>query len=656
MSDLNRYKELGLTNLQAFWAANTGPLIAARLHEEFEKNWQSLSVMSRAALLEYQEDRRDIFGNDRARCLWIVLNEFLEQAYPVGEGEKRNNKIVNWISDRYLNETFNGGNILCEDLYKIGEDLQHFEGLRKSGRVAGRHITDFKSLTALREFLKPFDLIRAKKQQQKLDRSLSPEQKQEIDAGTTIVYSGPEGRVVIVHSAAASKYWGNNTKWCISANKNNRFDSYDQNHIVMLLPSDSDKTALVNQQFYNSEDKKINAPDAAGYELLEAAKNSLSAAARDNLEKLIPDTVRLSRKYGDETTEQIIEFSHYSTLYKTVPDEILNNMPVMIEIIRRRGEALYHGSADLKKNQELILEIARKNLLVTKYVDPALLADPKFMLKLVAVNGKTLEYASDEIKNNKRIVSVAVRQNGHALYHANPRFLNDKSLVIAAFGTPTFSGEKLEKRDLPLIRDRDVIMASLNTGTGFIDKASDEMRRDRAFMLDAIGKCALAYTRAHASLKDDPEFIREALRRNGRVLEYVPEEYKGQKEYALIALQSDAMAVMHLSDTLKEDKEFIFKAMRLNPLIAFQGYHYPDILRGFTPEESKEFRQLKLEGYRIKLDQGNDLKVELRHKEALWGDAERVLSAQADQIAYLQWLETQVAPKAQIAVPAFVPS
>ena len=55
-------------------------------------------------------------------------------------------------------------------------------------------------------------------------------------AETTVIYDGPEGKVVMPHTQESSIHWGAQTKWCIAAEKShNRFEHYNKSRTSLSL-------------------------------------------------------------------------------------------------------------------------------------------------------------------------------------------------------------------------------------------------------------------------------------------------------------------------------------------------------------------------------------------------------------------------------------
>ena len=197
---------------KSFAYANAGPLIARQLgHEEGYR--QAFDSGIAALIKKAQKKDRNLPPAE----VTAVMEAFVEKVgYP---GVKERPLILQWMCLQYLAHRHNGKPILSEDLYKLGEDIAYFESVKKSPVFQNTGVSaDLLTYTyaALQETLKPFEEQKRRKEAEAGERRLTPEEKKIIAEETTVIYDGPEGRVVVPHPGASSRYWSCNTNWCIS--------------------------------------------------------------------------------------------------------------------------------------------------------------------------------------------------------------------------------------------------------------------------------------------------------------------------------------------------------------------------------------------------------------------------------------------------------
>jgi len=165
--------------------------------------------------------------------------------------------------------------MLIEDFYKHCDNLKDFENW--SGRLyRDGHANQIDDVAlsndgfhALQQVLRPYQQHREEKRLQNEFRRLSADDKKRIEDGTTPLYEGAEGRVLMIHNWEASKFWGTHTEWCITQKDTDQhFYSYHgDSPIIFYLPhpsaadikthpdEQSFKFAAVDGHLWNEHDK-----------------------------------------------------------------------------------------------------------------------------------------------------------------------------------------------------------------------------------------------------------------------------------------------------------------------------------------------------------------------------------------------------------------
>ena len=116
---------------------------------------------------------------------------------------------------------------------------------------------------------------------------------------------------------------------------------------------------------------------------------------------------------------------------------------------------------------------------------------------------QALQGASQELREDREVVLAAVQQDVMALEFASEELQGDRDVVLAAISNA--------KNTLDLM-----IIASFFKNT-------EELKKDSQVMLALVAQMASWYQQADESLKQDKNFILEAVAQNGKVLEYVSE-------------------------------------------------------------------------------------------------------------------------------------
>lgn len=157
-------------------------------------------------------------------------------------------KYAEFISAAYVHFIKkNGSPVKTEDLYKITEDLEKFS--QPGRQLRDRDINSYYTFEQLAKAIHKSE----EKAAQKIERKLSLEDKNKIDAETTVLYTGAEGKVVIPHTPESSRHWGNNTRWCISAKRNTpEFNHYNAIRPILIFLPVVDNTEKLSFAHYTS--------------------------------------------------------------------------------------------------------------------------------------------------------------------------------------------------------------------------------------------------------------------------------------------------------------------------------------------------------------------------------------------------------------------
>lgn len=365
--------------------SSRGHEIAAQIGREDKANVSGiLGAKTEAALA------RHLAGHAREADYKTICAAFFAQTYPVSAAKERNPEIMDWIIDRYLFDRHNGKQILLEDIYKIGDRVKYFNGLKASGSLpANDTLVHYACLKDLDTRLAPFETRRAKKAQERLERHMPAEFRVKIMAETTIIYSGKAGDIVLPHTPFASQYWGNNTKWCVSGWKMAKeyFPEYNEDSpIIMFLPKNGEKMALAQSRFWNVLDEDLDIPNP------DVAKLWNEAAFHDK------DMMTYLARYRPEANRA---------------DETPENSAPQYSDMRRDLPAI---TTEEKKWVRKIVKAAQSPN--TRFYPPETIAQNKsVILHAVCQNGSALKFAASELRIDKEVVLAAVRQDGATLHY-----------------------------------------------------------------------------------------------------------------------------------------------------------------------------------------------------------------------------------------------
>jgi len=334
-----------------------------------------------------------------------VMDNFLNIACP-----KAMNKppIAQWVCKQYLSHRdnsrsfFRGRNshpMKASDLHKIGENITYFDNLKNSQAFketgAKTDLLQYKAYAAFEEMLAPHLQRKAQQKASAKTFTLSPEQKARVMAETTVLYDGPEGQVVVAHTPAATRYWANNTKWCISGDmwrmtethlfglKNVKmrlphfnvknpavlnFPIYNKRSpVIVLIPKgqQNNKFGMIEKMYSDSTDKKFSTLPQPHQELLESCLASLSDGARKALEAWIPkapvaggndnNPASAHDRALQESVRQ--EFDNIKRLLKKPDASLWNNRDFVRAAVKQDNRALKYAARKLRRDHGFITSL-----------------------------------------------------------------------------------------------------------------------------------------------------------------------------------------------------------------------------------------------------------------------------------------------------------
>jgi len=178
---------------------------------------------------------------------------------------KKENKMqiidpyMKWIITQYANNKIN----YAEDIFsKTIPELLTYDALKRKKKLAPEE-TDIGRIKSLGQLMDITDRYKEVDTTSNSEKEKSIEQQMYDTGEATLVYNGPQIKVVIPHTEKASCYFGKNTRWCTAATKGeNYFDSYNKKgplYIVLIKPTNERyQFHFQDKAFMNEKDEQIN--------------------------------------------------------------------------------------------------------------------------------------------------------------------------------------------------------------------------------------------------------------------------------------------------------------------------------------------------------------------------------------------------------------
>lgn len=194
----------------------------------------------------------------------------LEQADPNGTN-------IVFIAKQYSN-----GQFKIEDTERLKSQLEIF--LKKRAKLKNKDLLSYKSLNDLYDAL---DLVK--------DVEVEPSQAQLAKAikndGSEKLIDTPNFKAIHVKTQEAACFYGKGTMWCTAADNNNRFDSYKNDLIVLLVKLDGKDRKFQfhyeTDSFMNERDQSLSMTEIKDLSKLPEYKDFLNMLIKKHYEPFI---------------------------------------------------------------------------------------------------------------------------------------------------------------------------------------------------------------------------------------------------------------------------------------------------------------------------------------------------------------------------------
>ena len=431
-----------------------------RYFELFEYNLQNLISTFRSKVEERLKQDR----STKAESLEQLLTQIEE---PLKKDNKKQiiDPYMKWIISKYAS----GKIPMYEDIEsKVIPYLFEYDKLKRKKKLKPEHkdINKFKSYKDLMDAVDSYD-----NQTQDLDSDKEIENKFYENKEATLIYNGPQVKVVVPHTERASCFFGRNTKWCTAATKgNNYFSEYNKrgNLYVVLIKKENERYQFhyETNQFLDSQDEKFDlikladkypilwdifTPIAEKHESIVLNKNASEQKQLAAVE-LNSRAIRYIRNPSEEVQLAAAEKDSSVIHFIDNPSEqvqlaAVNQSGLVIEFIDNPSEQVQLAAIkrdDLafrfirNPSERVQMAAVNRDRRAIQYID-----NPSEQVQLAAVNQNWL--AIKYIRNpSEQVQIVAVKQNCRTLqYIDNPSeqvqlaAVNQDGLVIEFIDNPS---------------------------------------------------------------------------------------------------------------------------------------------------------------------------------------------------------------------------
>jgi len=179
----------------------------------------------------------------------------------------------------------------------------------------------------------------------------------------------------------------------------------------------------------------------------------------------------------------------------------------------------------LYKNKKNIVINENYTDAILKYINDKILEDRKMVLEIVKYHGNVLEYVQNDFQNDKEVVYEAVKQNRYALNYASKEIKKDKEFILKLIKT---HGEQL-KQEKESNNEEKIKYAAESHGT-LLNYIDISLKQDINFIQEAIKLNPSIVVSIPLGLQTDKKFILKQLKDNKEIYEYLISRFKNDQD------------------------------------------------------------------------------------------------------------------------------
>lgn len=216
--------------------------------------------------------------------------------------------------------------------------------------------------------------------------------------------------------------------------------------------------------------------------------------------------------------------------------------------------------------------VIKEDHTILENIDKNLLNDKSFMMEMVQINPFTLMYASEWQKMDRELVTTAMDIDTFAFFMASDALKDNENFILEYMKfANNFDSSWLLFISDRLKNDRAFSLEIIKHHSNVLKLLSDEMRDDETVVLAAVSKHPSSLEYASNRLKNSKSFIFKLVKENERYsngpLSYASRELRGDKKFVLECLHSnkdDTFMLHKITDALKDDEDFIKQAIEIS--------------------------------------------------------------------------------------------
>lgn len=447
----------------------------------------------------------DISQTDFALPIFEAFAQKTDPTYQKSDKGYGSGQHIDWITKIYTQRANEDKPIRSEDLSRLSRQISYFSKAKAALKEAGQNtnLEDYATYEAFNSVISPMYM----KYLDKLQKGVGVPDK--VKEQTSVLYDGPEGKVVLPHDVRASQFWGQGTMWCISERdewdtdfwaddpefqeeitrqyERHPFHGYNHSPVIIYAPKRktldaegviSGKIAVVANEIYNEQD---DVEDTLPPYILALRQAALDHAPHEDARKYL-EHYGTARDMPDRTSQAAPEdgikhrFDHLPKEQQEILDFVQTDKNPDIHAIFKEHSSLF-------KQVDFVKAMITVDATTIAVFNETLRNNKDFALLAASLNGLTLRDLGHDAKRDKDVVMTALEQNGLAMQFAHPQFKEDPDAAITAM---TQNFQALNFIDPSLRKNRDFIIRGMQVDMRVIEILDHSLFEDDTFVLDLL--------------------------------------------------------------------------------------------------------------------------------------------------------------------------
>tara|TARA_R110002124_G_scaffold233406_1_gene398676 strand:+ start:29434 stop:32109 length:2676 start_codon:yes stop_codon:yes gene_type:complete len=250
--------------------------------------------------------------------------------------------------------------------------------------------------------------------------------------------------------------------------------------------------------------------------------------------------------------------------YRYIGDDLKNDAELaMLAIKGGLSDAIQFMSKDLRDNIDLMLELAKTQYIGLQRLGPKAANHSALILACLKHGVEDFYRVGAEPKKNAEVVLAAMKIYGLAIREADNDLLKNRDFALAAV---RIQGEALRYLDIKFLQDREIVLEAVKQNLGAYSCLFEKRlpRSKTAAFFDSLKSLWQSVSAAPIiNMRADPEIALEAIKHDPDAIVMVDASLKENHEFMLEAMQID-IEVLRYADVVTQDVKFMRAALEID--------------------------------------------------------------------------------------------